>query len=738
MPRPFAVIGFTVFFTIALLFNFDNRVTVAALVLFTVALVISLLIKSARENRVIPCALASAVISCMLILATVNFTYLPVISYENKTCDISATLISEPEYEYGNCYYVAKIESVDSQPADIKARLVFSTSTDIEPYDKIRGNFKFYIPGKSNDVSLSSNIANGIFIAAYPSEGEFEIISVPEGEKPFMKKIIDIRTMIKNAVYRILPNESGALAVALLIGDKSGLSPQTLDNFRFIGISHIICVSGYHLSLWSMLAYELLRKTKLGLRVSSFLCIFPVLFFMLISGMTYSVIRAGIMMLVYLFSNVMLRKRDSLNSLGFSLMLIAVFNPFAMGSVSLQLSALATAGIIIYSEKFGNKIEEFFNKISNTYFRKVIRLVVSTLAITLVANAFTLPVSLSISNSFNFAVFFANIIAVPISGLCMILCACGAVIGCITTSFINLPAYFGGIIARFLLLFSEKLSDFRNLSFRIESDEANVIIVSIFLMIIFSLLLAYCGKSFPKLTFLLCSFVFFISIITFSWSDKSVTKLHVVDCGNGTSVVLSKGNETILIGCGGTGFQGSYNLCYSIEETANRVNTVVFPDSENNSSAYFVDVLNEFDPQNIYCDDLPDYSVPLMKSRKQYSFTDKIETNGFDIECHTVNDKSFASVKNEDAVILILFDHVSDFDQIPNEFRHADVIISRNDYPLGIEMTGSKLVVINSDNSRGILIQNELSERNINCTVTAGCGNVIIKADDGYISAHRN
>lgn len=738
MPRPFAVIGFTVFFTIALLFNLDTGVTVAASVVFTVALVISLFVKSARENRVIPCSLASALIACILLLTSVYFTYLPAVSYENKTCELSATLISEPEYEYGNCYYIAKVETVDSHPAELKVRLTFSSSTDIEPYDKIRGNFKFYIPGKSNDVSLSSNIANGIFVAAYPSDGEFEIISVPETEKPFMKKIIDIRMMIKNAVYRILPNESGALAVALLIGDKSGLSAETLDNFRFIGISHIICVSGYHLSLWSMLVYELLRKTKLGLRVSSFLCIFPVVFFMFISGMTYSVIRAGIMMLIYLFSNVLLRKRDSLNSLGFSLMLIAVFNPFAMGSASLQLSALATAGIIIYSENYGLKVEDFFNKISNLFLKKVIRSVVSILAITLVANAFTLPVSLSISNSFNFAVFFANIIAVPVSGFCMVLCALGAVIGCATTSFVNLPAYFGGITAQFLLWFSGKLSRFRNLYFRIEPDEASIIIVLLFLITLFSLVFAYCGKSYPKLTFLLCSLVFVFSILTFSLSDKSVTKIHIVDCGNGTSVVLSKDNETILIGCGGTEFRGSYNLCYSVEETGNRLETVIFPDSDTKSSSYFVDILNEFDPQNIYCDEYPDYSAPLMKSREKYLFNNKIETNGFDIECHTVNDKSFASVRNDDAIILILFDPVSDINQIPDEFHYADVIVSRNDYPVGIEKTGSKLVVINSDNARGNILQNELAERKQNCVATAGCGNIIIKADDGYISAYRN
>lgn len=738
MPRPFAVIGFTVFFTIALLFNFDTGVTVAALTVFSVALVIALLIKPVRNSRVIPCSLASAVLSCILFLTSVEFLYLPAVSYENKICDIHAALVSEPEYEYGNCYYTARVKTIDGDPVDLKIRLTLSPSTDIEPYDEIKGKFNFYIPGKSNDISLSSNVANGIFVAAYPHDEDYEIINIPESEKPFMKKIIDIRADIKNAVYRILPNETGALAVALLIGDKSGLSSETLENFRFIGISHIICVSGYHLSLWSMLAYELLRKTGLSLRISSLLCIFPVVFFMLISGMTYSVIRAGIMMLIYLLSNVVLRKRDSLNSLGFSLMLIAVFNPFALGSVSLQLSALATAGILIFSEYYSVKIENFVSRIGNSAFRGAVKSVISTLMLTLASNAFTLPVSLSLYNTFNFTVFIANIIAVPVSGLCMVLCAAGALIGCFTTSFVNVPAYFGGITARFLLWFSDKLSDFRILSFRTEPDETSVIIISLFLVVVFSLLLSYFGKSYPKLTFILCSVIFTTSVITFSLTEKSLTKIQVVDCGNGTSVIISKGDETALIGCGGTEFQGAFNLCYAIQDTGNKLGTVIFPDSDNNSSVYLSNVLGSFDVDRIYCDDFPSYCSPLIMNKEKYSFSDKIEICGFDIECQTVENKSFASVRNDDASILILFDPVNNLDQIPEKYRDADVLISRNDYPSEIENTCFDLVLINSDNQRGIILQNELRNKGVNCAVTAGCGDILIKADDGYISAVRN
>lgn len=738
MSRPFAVIGFTVFFTIALLYKFETGVTVAALAVFTVALVIALLIKNIRINRVIPCSLVSAVLACILLLASVEFSYLPAVSYNGKICDISAVLISEPEYEYGNCYYFAKVSRIDSEEVDLKIRLTFPTVPDAEPYDEVKGKFKFYIPGASNDVTLLTNKSNGIFIAAYPENGEFEVVSVSEAEKPFGKSIINIRTAIKNSVYRILPNEYGALAVALLIGDKSALPSDILNDFNFIGISHIICVSGYHLSLWSMIIFDVLRKTRIGDRIATVLCAVAVILFMFISGMTYSVIRAGIMMFVYLASNFFIRKPDSLNSLGLSLMLIAVFNPFAMGSASLQLSALATAGIILYSEIFAPKIDSLIDKIKFNYLKRFTKSVVSTLAITVAATAFTLPVSLTLYNRFNFAVFAANIIAVPLSGTCMILCAMGALIGNITSSVINIPAYFGGLILKFLVWFSDVFAEFKLLSFSVESDETAIIILSVFLICSFALLLAYYGKSYPKLTCIICSFVFLFTVLTFSLADKSLTKLRVVDCGNGTAVVLSKNTESVLIGCGGTEFLGSFNICNAIESTGNDLSAMIISDSEVKSSAYLNSVLPEYNSSEIYCNDLPAESKFLFKNKDTNKFETEIKFDNFEISCRNFNTKSFAFIHNEDASVLVLFDPIKDLTILDEEFQNPDVIISRNDYPSGIEKSDCVLTVINAENSRGLILQNEMKNKGLNCAATAGCGDIVIKADDGYISSYRD
>ena len=87
---------------------------------------------------------------------------------------------------------------------------------------------------------------------------------------------------------------------------------------------------------------------------------------------------------------------------------------------------------------------------------------------------------------------------------------------------------------------------------------------------------------------------------------------------------------------------------------------------------------------------------------------------------------------------LICFDPSFDYSLLPSEMKEADVIISRNDYPDNIENPNCRLVVLNAENSRGIILQNELGNSGIRCVATAGCGNILIRGENGCVSANRN
>lgn len=737
MSRPYAVIGFTVFLTVALLYNMKTGVTAAALAVFAAALVVTLFIGKARKQRYFPCAFASGAVACALLLSSTVFLYQPAASYDGRTCKLTATLTSEPEIEYGNYYYTATATEIDGEKTDLKLRLTFSSQPEAEPYDEVSGNFTFYIPGSSSEDIINSYKADGVFIAAYPSWDGYEIKNIPEDEKPLGKKIINIRNAIKNAIYRVLPDESGALAVALIIGDKSGLTSDTLNNFRAVGISHVICVSGLHLSLWSMLVFGILKRLKIGERLASVICAFAVVGFMLVSGLTYSVVRSGIMMLIYLLSNVLMRQLDSLNSLGFALTAIAVFNPFAIGSVSLQLSALATLGIILYSQNLAPLLKQKLEKIKIKPIRSALHNLLSSLMITVSATAFTLPVSLNIYGSFNFAVFAANLVAVPAASAGMVLSAVGAFIGSFIKSVFNIVSYVGGLFCRFLIWFTDEMAEIGRLTFRIEKDESAIIVCSVLAVCLIALIMAYFGKSMPVLTCVLCAVVFAVLMPLFSLSEQGITKIRAVDVGNGTAVVVSSGGENLLVGCGGTEFLGAMRITAAFDALGGEIDAVIIPDSGEFSSAYSNKIFAEYRPDKIYSSELSRNDELLLKSSEKFGLFSEYGSKNFTVNSTKIGENYCTLIKNNDVSVLICFGPIENYSLFPQDFRSADVIITRGDYPKGIENFGARLVVLNCEETRGRLISNELNSMGINATATAENGDIIIKADDGFVSAYR-
>lgn len=730
MPRPFAVIGFTVFITAAMLYDMKTGVTVAVLAAFTVALVVTLFAKNTKSKKMLTCIFAVGAITCALLLGEEMFTYAPAVAFDGKECDTKAVLTSECEEKYGNYYYEAKALSLNGEESGMKIKLVFSSAPEAEPYDVVEGKFSFYLLGKTNDDYLLSHKANGIFLGAYPN-GEYTVTKDPMySEKSLNKLIIDFRAKIKEAIYRILPNENGALAVALIIGDKSRVPDDILRNFNKVGITHIICVSGFHLSLWSMLILKILRKTGMKEKAANAFACIGVVFFMLIAGLSYSVLRSGIMMLVYLVANILSRKRDSLNSLGFALTAIAVYNPFAMGAVSLQLSALSTFGILIYYNYFAEDVKSFFAKVKSKALSSGLKFIAEMFLTTVAATAFILPVTLKLSPNFNFGVFLANPAAILSAQAAIIFCSLGAFVGSLPFSLPNFSALVGKITTSLLVTVAEKTAEFDFLRVKLDDQISTVILCCTAALALIFIFAVRKEKRIKFTACFLCIAYFSLSVISFSAFHKNETEITTVDCGNGTAVLLSSGGKNYLFGCGGTAFLGSVFLSDAIDNAGAELEAIVLPDTSEYAAAWLNDVLKLCKPAKLYCNEIPYEAKPLLSKTEIFKF-EEFEVGGAQASAQTVGQKSFLTFKNEDLSLLVCFDpEVS----LSGEF---DVVISRNDYIHENEKIDCKLALINCENARGIVLGEEMLRKEINCAVTAGEGNVVVRAENGFVSMKR-
>lgn len=133
---------------------------------------------------------------------------------------------------------------------------------------------------------------------------------------------------------------------AMCTGDKTALSPDVTFGFRQAGLSHLLAVSGLHMAILAQAVLGLLRFLRVPRRWAALGAAGVVVPFMLLTGMTPSVVRSGVMCLVLLAGQLLRRRADSRNSLGFALLLLVLPNPYVVLDVGLQLSFAATVGLV--------------------------------------------------------------------------------------------------------------------------------------------------------------------------------------------------------------------------------------------------------------------------------------------------------------------------------------------------------------------------------------------------------
>lgn len=189
--------------------------------------------------------------------------------------------------------------------------------------------------------------------------------------------------------------EEGPFLSATLLGVRRDLSEADTEAFRRTASSHILAISGLHLSL--TVSYLLLFLRRLGLSGRAIrLCLYPaVLCLFLFSGASLSAFRAAVMTLFATTGHLLRRRSDSTTALVFSAVLLVLLDPFAPESPSFQLSYLCTFGMVTCAAPFSDHLTNFVGKgREERLLTRISSALLSSFAVTLVSFCFSLPVTL--------------------------------------------------------------------------------------------------------------------------------------------------------------------------------------------------------------------------------------------------------------------------------------------------------------------------------------------------------
>ncbi len=286
--------------------------------------------------------------------------------------------------------------------------------------DKIKIQAKLVSPPTFDTFSYSDLLAkDDIYVVAY--NPKIYLLAHAQGE-PFWALVFGIKTTLSERINELFSEPEAGLVAGLLLGLRRSIPADIMDDFSRAGLTHILAISGYNVSLMVVIFGLIFQRA--GRRWRFFGMLGGILFLVLFTGFSASIIRAALMGGFVLFAILRGRKSNGLLMLFLSAFIMVFFQPRMLTvDLSFQLSFLATLGLIMclpFIEKYSKKLPHFLEE---------------NLSVTLAAQVFTTPLILYKFGKFSLIAPVANILFLPFVPIIMFFSFFGILISYIFPSF---------------------------------------------------------------------------------------------------------------------------------------------------------------------------------------------------------------------------------------------------------------------------------------------------------------
>ena len=252
-------------------------------------------------------------------------------------------------------------------------------------------------------------------------EGRFWILG---HEKDLRHHINGLRALVRQKIQAHIPGPQGAIATALITGERAPISGPINEAFNNSGLAHILSISGLHFSILAGLVFFTCRRllSLLSLlanrydlkKVAAWVVIAISLFYALIAGGSVPVVRSFIMILAAMVAVLMDRDPISMRLVALAATCILVISPEALLTASFQMSFAAVIGLVAFYD--------YWQKQAHHGHSKLWIVVTSTLLTTVVASLATAPFTLYHFGRVTLYAVIANALAVPLTAFWIMPC----------------------------------------------------------------------------------------------------------------------------------------------------------------------------------------------------------------------------------------------------------------------------------------------------------------------------
>ena len=399
-------------FLVALFFSyyFNTVIKVATLVLAGVAILVLAIIYTVKRGKKSLNLITHITPSLILVMVAMLISLLVFNNNElEKYCDGEShhvvARVSDVNYqtEYLG-YYELDLISIDHHKFNQKVSLTLS-SEPLKRGDIIEsiGHFSKIKPAVLGFDEASYNLSKGITINI--ESDNYNLV----GNEPsdFLDFFEDANNFLDNRLKKIGNTDTYRMLSALFLGNKKSLSDSVKRDFSRIGLSHVLALSGMHITIIITMLGFALSTLRLPNSIKELLLLATAFLFIGITGFSDSALRAGVMTLIaftlFFFGN----RTSLISALFYSVAIICLIDPYSIFSVSLLLSFFAMLGCIV-SSRLIHKVK-FLKRMKS----KILRFVVNTFISSIFALLFTLPITTVIFGNIAILSPLANIFITP-------------------------------------------------------------------------------------------------------------------------------------------------------------------------------------------------------------------------------------------------------------------------------------------------------------------------------------
>lgn len=581
----------------------NNRPVCVASILYIIGIIIGLYLHFSIVFFILLCIIVGIIgylitankeVFVLILIIFLGFSYIKLIDSnyvekykllkENEEIKIKAIVVSDPiEKEYKKVYKIKITESEDrkykqyvgtSWLLNIKKSSKTVENVSLEYGDLIDIKALFEEPHEARNYKgfdYKQYLKTKKIYGNITSEENIKILS--HNNQNILNKIINsVSKNIKNKIYSLLPAVTKEICVGILIGEREDISEQITEAFKESNLTHMLAVSGAHMS-YVVLGISIVLK-KLGKRSQKIITILFLCFFVGLTKFTPSVERAGIMTIMSIIATLMYRQPDVYNNLACSGLIILIINPYTLLDIGFQLSYAGTIGIVLFDKKIQKYIElktktvgyrvmlgrinkdEFCNEVKWKVIKKAIKFIINLFALTISANLMIIPVMMFNFNTISLTFWVSNIIAGPFIGIIMILGFIVYVVSIFSMNLANIIAMPLNILIQILLKIAEVCSKLPGSSIIVKTP--NVVEIMSYYIIIFGCIfyrdILNKFRIKKKIKYIvICILIINICLGLIENIGIKNLRIYFVDVGQGDcTLIRTPHNKTVIIDGGGS------------------------------------------------------------------------------------------------------------------------------------------------------------------------------------------